>query len=70
MRNTLPFDDHAFRVAMAQAGFRSLSRFAHRAGLSDSYAQHIVSGLYPSPEMQLRIASILGVTVEVLWHVR
>jgi hypothetical protein len=67
MENFIAFDERAFHVARVSAGFRSVSRFARCAGLSESYGRQISHGLVPSEAVRHRIAALLNVPPETIW---
>jgi lambda repressor-like predicted transcriptional regulator len=68
METNIAFDERAFRIALARAGFRSVAQLGRKAGLSESYARQIAHGLVPSPKVQAKLATFLGVQVNDLWH--
>lgn len=61
------FDKVAFRVRLAQLGFRSVSEFARKARLSGSTVLQTSLGLLPSPEYRKKFAAALGMHSDDLW---
>lgn len=66
---SLVFDEVAFRVALARAGYRTIASFARQIGLSTPYCTQIARGVRPSVEKRSLIAAALGVEVDTLWRV-
>jgi lambda repressor-like predicted transcriptional regulator len=63
----LAFDERAFRVALAAAGFRSVAALARSANLSTSYLRQVGRGFIPSPAVRTVLAAQLEVDELELW---
>lgn len=61
------FHERVFRVRLAELGIRSLTEFARRADISESYARQLAGGYIPPVETRQRIAQVLETEPERIW---
>ena len=65
--NVIPEYRFALKAQLAMAGYKTISEFAHRAGVTPSRISRIVTGYeFPSVGLQNRIARVLGIDIKQL----
>jgi hypothetical protein len=66
--NFIAFDDRLFLVCCAQMGLDSETERARALGLSRGVLYAVRRGFVPDPEVQARIAQVLGTRPDLLWR--
>jgi lambda repressor-like predicted transcriptional regulator len=64
----IAFDERAFRVALANAGIRSVAELGRRVERSTSYLRQVAHGTIPSAAVRTILANALGVDEREIWR--